>query len=145
MTTAVTKALKKAGVETPTNTRRIWQWLKDQGAHDYKQVARALNIPESNASSVLSALEKRDIVKRIQEYDSKGKKIAARYEAKGLYFELKPLPSKKPAANGSAVPVPTPVTVNAPMRLVFNAKTFVQDLTLRELEQVYQYTKRFFD
>lgn len=105
---AMTQALKTAGVKTPSQYQRIWQWLKDNGPNSVKTLASELNIPRPSATAAMQDLKQRGMVIAKPQVDVRGKRVAAWYEAVGREYELLPLPKK------AAVPAAAATTASAP-------------------------------
>lgn len=104
---AMTQALKTAGVKTPSQYQRIWQWLKDNGPNSVKTLASALNIPPPSATAAVQELRQRGMVIAKPQVDARGKRMAMWYEAVGREYELLPLPKKAaPAAAATTVAAP---------------------------------------
>lgn len=107
---AMTQALKTAGVKTPSQYQRIWQWLKDNGPNSVKTLASELNIPRPSATAAMQDLKQRGMVIARPQVTVRGTRMAAWYEAVGREYELLPLPKKAPAP---AADVATPARTDS--------------------------------
>lgn len=97
---AMTQALKTAGVKTPSNNQRIWQWLKDNGMHTVDAVSKALGIQKQSAQAAMHDLLVRGMVEKHKRVDARLSPLASNYEALGKEYELlpRPLEGRKPRA-----------------------------------------------
>jgi hypothetical protein len=66
--TTLPKALKESGLVPPI-IQRVWQWVKDNGAHDVNAVASALGLQHNSISSTLGLLCHRGMATRKKEMD----------------------------------------------------------------------------
>lgn len=89
---AMTQALKTAGVKTPSNNQRIWQWLKDNGMHTVDAVSKALGIQKQSAQAAMHDLLVRGMVEKHKRVDARLSPLASNYEALGKEYELLPRP-----------------------------------------------------
>jgi biotin operon repressor len=104
---AMTQALKTAGVKTPSQYQRIWQWLKDNGPNSVKTLASELKIADTSVAAAITDMKRRGMVIAKPQVDARGKRMAMWYEAVGREYELLPLPKKAaPAATAATAPAP---------------------------------------
>ena len=68
---ALTQALKTAGIKTPSNNQRIWQWLKDNGMHTVDAVSKALGIQKQAAQAAMHDLLVRGMVAKHKRVDAR--------------------------------------------------------------------------
>ncbi len=107
---AMTQALKTAGVKTPSQYQRIWQWLKDNGPNSVKTLASELKIADTSVAAAITDMKRRGMVDSRPQTDVRGKRIASVYVAIGREYELlaPPLKAKKAAIpRPSEAPAPT--------------------------------------
>lgn len=122
---AMTQALKTAGVKTPSNNQRIWQWLKDNGMHTVDAVSKALGIKSQSAAAAMNDLLTRGMVAKHKRVDARLSPLASNYEALGREYELLPRPVTK-AAKPRNPKVATPVSAaEGPVAITY------ADITLR--------------
>lgn len=96
---SITQALQTAGIKTPSQYQRIWQWLKDNGPNTVDVVAKALNIKKQSAQAACHDLLNRGMLEKQKRYDARMSPLACNYTALGKEYELLPRPlKKKPAA-----------------------------------------------
>ena len=90
--TTLPKALKDSGIVPPV-IQRVWQWIKDNGAHDTNAVAVALGIKHNTASSTLGILVDRGMATRKKEMDQSTNNLRFVYTASGKLkkYELLPI------------------------------------------------------
>lgn len=107
---SITQALKTAGVKTPSQYQRIWQWLKDNGPNTVDVVAKALNIKKQSAQAACHDLLVRGMLEKQKRYDARMSPLACNYAALGKTYELlpRPLKPKKAPKVEKARPAPTP-------------------------------------
>lgn len=103
---ALTQALQAAGVKTPSQYRRIWQWLKDNGMNTVDTVSKALNIPKQSTQAACHDLLKRGMLQKHKRVDARMSPLACNFEALGKTYELlpRPLVPKKAAKPEKARP-----------------------------------------
>lgn len=144
----ITTALATAGVKLPTKLERTWNLLKEEGPKDYRQVQRALNIPEGSASSTLNDLVMRDMATMSRPLMPAGRgKARAVYTAKGRVYALLPRKTSVHAQKVAAVKQAALVTPAAAEPLPpkeFNAQEHVDALTLKQAKAVYEALKEVF-
>lgn len=107
---ALTQALQTAGIKTPPQNQRIWQWLKDNGMNTVDAVAKAINIPKQSAQAAMHDMLKRGMVQKHKRVDARLSPLASNFEALGRTYELlpRPLTPKKAAKPEKARPAPAP-------------------------------------
>jgi len=92
---ALTQALKTAGIKTPSQNQRIWQWLKDNGMNTVDAVSKALGIQKQSAQAAMHDLLMRGMVEKHKRVDARLSPLASNYEALGREYELLPRPAAK--------------------------------------------------
>ena len=94
---ALTQALKTAGIKTPSQNQRIWQWLKDNGMNTVDAVSKALGIQKQSAQAAMHDLLMRGMVEKHKRVDARLSPLASNYAALGREYELLPRPVTKAA------------------------------------------------
>ena len=94
---AMVQALKDAGIKTPPQTQRIWQWLKDNDRSGQgkpaSDISLALGVPMSNVSTLLSDMVNRKMISYVDHVSLRHKSRKLRYyKAVGHTYELLPRP-----------------------------------------------------
>ena len=141
----ITQALKTAGVKLPSQKQRIWQYLKDFGAHGVKDIAAEVKIGEPTVQATLTVMVRRKMLRKIERKDHRGVRIPNHYEVLGKQFVLLPEPPKQGAKK---VPVFLPdeatPAVAVPAVPTFSPEKLLADCTLMQMHQVYDFLKRWF-
>lgn len=139
--TAIERALRTAGAPLPSQTQRIWMWLKDHQPQSAKQVAAAMHLPQ--ASSMLSQMEKRRMVTSTLDYDRSTCRHTKKFHTVGREYEYLPLPIKpvvvKPTAQVFAIQFPPSVAPEAVQCSQAGPTAFDLDsLTIAEARALYK-------
>lgn len=168
--TQMEQALARAGVPVPTTKERVWRVIRDApGGITHREVARRLPaLPDGTISSSLHEMERREM---IYSRGTKNTNPASQRHAVKEYFtdmeryELKDLPvqilaartarkqqrdqQKQQAPAAAPAPAPTPVaepqrTNPVPRETSVTAIEMLEDLTLRQLREVYEHLHNIF-
>ena len=92
--TTMTKAISDAGIIKVTTSKKIWQWLKDNGPHTCVEVGIALDVKPS-ASTLLSQMAARKMVAGVKKYSEHSRREVTYYSAIGRVYVALPLPKKE--------------------------------------------------
>jgi len=92
MTTAMTEALKTAGVALPPQNQRLWQVLHDKGrSMTSKELAAASKISYANVATLCLDMVHRGIMERAFEVRRGSAREISVWKAVGTHFELPPV------------------------------------------------------
>lgn len=113
MTTAMTEALKTAGVALPPQNQRLWQILHDKARPmTSKELAAASKIPYANVATLCLDMVHRGIMTRTFEQRRGSAREISVWTAVGTHFELPPVKKefkKKSRVESSKALKPAPV------------------------------------
>jgi hypothetical protein len=137
-------ALKIAGIARPTNSKRVWQYLKDGGPRNTRAVASELKMTMDLAASYLYQLTQRKMLKRIEVMGPRGKREASMYEALGREFELLPMPKKLRDFRPAPVQVTPTLQIVTERPTTFSPESLLANCTLAEMRSVHEFLKRLF-
>lgn len=147
-------ALKDAGVKLPPLSQRVWQWLKDNGAHSAVDLAVELKVPLPSVRATLTVMVRRKMLSLIKRTDHKGQRIHNHYGALGREYELLPEPAKRGAAGRAAAAEKREEkmlqlhalasSVPAASTPAFSPEQLLANCTLAELRQVHTFLKGMF-
>lgn len=124
----MTVALKKAGVDVPSQTKVLWLLAKDRPDKTAKELSALSGIPCSGVSSLLTAMVKRGMM--IAAVDYARHRPVHTYRVLGKEYVMLPLPKTKPLAAGRAVD--TAPEVQKPAN-----KIDLESMTLAELRALH--------
>lgn len=143
----MTHALKTAGVALPSQSSRLWQWIKDHPRTTATNATKALGLTMSAGSSLASQMEARGMLTSTSEYSKPAKRFVKYYTAVGQTYEPKPWPkSKKKTKPVAATPhvVHAPHPGDTPLPTVSKVDTIVDGLTVRDARELYLKLKEMF-
>ena len=123
-------ALKDAGVKLPPMNRRIWQWLRDNGAHTLRDVCAELSVTPAAAQATVSVMLREGTLERQARHDAKGKRSNNAYVALGSSYD-----------HGRKPPI---VAAIKPPAAGINPEQALGAYTLSELRVLYQYLHKHF-
>lgn len=130
----MTHALRNAGVKTPSQMQRIWQWTHDNpGTHGRtsREISTALNLPLSNVSSIITDMLRRKMCTYEVELD-RDNRPTRRYRAVGNSYEL------------LQPPVATPAPITTPPAPEPKGTMNIDHLTIGEARALYNQLKEIF-
>ena len=126
-------ALKDAGVKLPPMNRRIWQWLKDNGAHTLRDICAELGVAKVAAQAVVSVMLREGTLERQERHDSKGKRSNNAYAALGTGYN-----------QGRKPPVVAAIKPQGMSPAGVDPEEALGTYTLSELRVLYQYLHKHF-
>lgn len=140
--TAMTDAMKKAGVFVPLN-KRVWMHLKDHPGKSIKQVAQAFSADERRVGLAVRDLESRNMIYHVKEEMAYRKGMPGRhniniYYCVGNKYEL--LPVRKQEKPKPKVD-PAPVVKTEPPK---PKKLTIENLSVIEAKELYEELKKIF-
>lgn len=133
-------ALAAAGVQLPTQTQRIWVWLKDHQPQTAKAISAALHLAQS--PTLLSSMEKRGMVTSKLEHSRLTGGTVKWYSTVGRAYELLPVPKK--TANKPQPPALQTQALDAPAATRPTAAFDLDALTIAEARALYSRLARMF-
>lgn len=143
--TQMEQALKQAGVAVPSQSQRLWTWIKDHPKTSVARAQSALGLTKSGASSLASQMEKRGMLTTVSDRETRSGRVVKYYTAVGTVYQVKPWPKKRkkgvaPTPHVAATqPAAAPV-LQAPSKV----DTIVDSLTVREARELYLKLKEMF-
>lgn len=141
---SITAAFKQAGAPVPVLTKRVWLWLKDHPERTYSDIAIELGETIGAVSSTLSNMNRRGMVRFIEEPQRPGGiRTVRRYSVTQRIYELLPCQAK-----GKKAPPVAPVTValvhKPPPLPEWTPESVVDKLNVRQARAVFDTLKGIF-